>query len=76
MGLFYDIARDKVKRCSVCGCLMRSDHESDICECCLDDLNNYEKDEDPEEDELYDDLQCYDLEDQLKILLGEEIKDY
>lgn len=48
MGLLYDISRQKVKRCSVCGCHMYDDSDSDICEVCLDEL--YASDPgDPEE---------------------------
>lgn len=40
MGLFYDIFGGKRKKyCTVCGCLLMPDSESDICECCLDDMN-------------------------------------
>lgn len=27
-----------MKHCKMCGCIMDERHESDICECCLDDL--------------------------------------
>ena len=27
------------KYCEMCGCIMDADHESDICECCWDDVN-------------------------------------
>lgn len=27
-----------MKQCIVCGCLMEDDHEDDVCECCLDDM--------------------------------------
>lgn len=38
------------KRCTMCGCNMYDDTDSDICECCLDEL--YESDPgDPEVDE-------------------------
>lgn len=37
MGLFYDYP-EKRKRCTMCGCILLPDSESDICECCLDEL--------------------------------------
>jgi hypothetical protein len=36
------------KRCTMCGCIMYDDSDSDICECCLDEL--YESD--PGEEEI------------------------
>lgn len=38
MGLFYEILSAKKKCCTVCGCILLLDSESDICECCLDDM--------------------------------------
>lgn len=40
MGILYDIFYDALekKRCTICGCIMEPDSESDICECCKDDL--------------------------------------
>lgn len=42
MGVLYDIyiTSENKKRCTICGCIMDKDHESDICECCQDDRNN------------------------------------
>ena len=43
MSLFYEIfGIGKKKRCTICGCIMYSDSDSDICEVCLDEL--YESD--------------------------------
>lgn len=28
-----------MKKCLLCGCHMDDKHESDICECCLDDMS-------------------------------------
>ena len=36
MGILYDIVTKKI--CPICGCIMEPDSESDICECCKDDL--------------------------------------
>lgn len=36
MGLFAEIFSKK--RCSICGCYMYSDSESDMCEICVDEL--------------------------------------
>lgn len=39
MGLFAEIfGVTKKKRCTECGCILYSDSESDICECCIDDM--------------------------------------
>lgn len=39
MGLFYDLfAVGKKKHCTMCGCILYPDSESDICECCIDEL--------------------------------------
>mgnify|MGYP003441640358 CR=1 FL=1 len=48
MGLFYKIFGLSKKHCTLCGCIMYDDSDSDICECCLDEL--YESD--PGEEEL------------------------
>jgi len=43
MGVLYDTyQRTKKKHCTMCGCIMLPDHDSDICEVCLDEL--YESD--------------------------------
>lgn len=41
MGILYETYQSTKhkKRCTVCGCLMDVDHESDICEVCLDDIS-------------------------------------
>ena len=36
MGLFIEIFSKK--RCSICGCHMYDDSDSDICEICIDEL--------------------------------------
>ena len=40
MGVFYDLyfGSRKKKRCTVCGCVLLDDSDSDICEVCLDEL--------------------------------------
>lgn len=39
MGLFYEFfGRGKKKHCTICGCIMYPDSESDICEICVDEL--------------------------------------
>ncbi len=38
MGLLYDIFSTTKKRCTVCGCYMYDDSESDMCEICIDEL--------------------------------------
>lgn len=38
MGLLYDLFSKNKKRCTVCGCILYNDSESDICECCVDEL--------------------------------------
>lgn len=40
MGLLYDFISQKKKRCTVCGCILHNDSDVDICECCIDDMNN------------------------------------
>ena len=42
MGIFHDLLCRSKKRCTMCGCIMHSDSDSDICEVCLDEL--YESD--------------------------------
>lgn len=42
MGLLYEIFGSTKKRCTICGCHMYGDSESDMCEICLDEL--YESD--------------------------------
>ena len=34
-----------MKHCIMCGCLMDENHESDLCECCLDDLEDIDTNE-------------------------------
>lgn len=31
-----------MKHCIMCDCILRDDHEADICEVCLDDMNEGE----------------------------------
>lgn len=57
MGMFFDLfgygsfKSGGKKRCTICGCYMYSDSDSDICEICLDEL--YESDPgEPEDEEL------------------------
>lgn len=38
MGLFYDLFYKPKKRCTMCGCYMYDDSDSDICEVCVDEL--------------------------------------
>lgn len=47
MGVIYDLFARSKKRCTVCGCIMYDDSDSDICEICLDEL--YESDPGEEE---------------------------
>ena len=35
---------DSMKYCKLCGCIMSDNHDGDICECCLDDMREEEKD--------------------------------
>ena len=42
MGILYDIFGRTKKRCTICGCHMYDDSDSDICEVCVDEL--YESD--------------------------------
>lgn len=43
MGLFYEyFGRGKKKHCTICGCILYPDSESDICEVCVNEL--YESD--------------------------------
>lgn len=42
MGVLFDVIKGSKKRCTLCGCIMYDDSDSDICECCLDEL--YESD--------------------------------
>ena len=42
MGLLYEVFGRSKKRCTVCGCRLYDDSDSDICEICLDAL--YESD--------------------------------
>lgn len=30
-----------MKRCQMCGCLLPDNHEEDVCECCMDDLDEH-----------------------------------
>ena len=34
----YNDCYVKNKRCKKCGCIIGDDSDSDICECCLDDM--------------------------------------
>lgn len=38
MGILYDIFACTKKRCTMCGCHMYDDSDSDICEVCVDEL--------------------------------------
>lgn len=38
MGILYDIFGRPKKRCTLCGCHMYDDIDSDICEVCVDEL--------------------------------------
>lgn len=38
MGVLYNIFRRTKKRCTICGCHMYDDSDSDICEVCVDEL--------------------------------------
>lgn len=38
MGVIYDLFARSKKRCTICGCIMYDDSDSDICEICLDEL--------------------------------------
>lgn len=49
MGFPHDIVTRHKKRCTICGCIMFDDSDSDICEICLDEL--YESDPGEQEDE-------------------------
>lgn len=43
MGLFYEyFGLGKKKYCTICGCILYPDSESDICEICVNEL--YESD--------------------------------
>lgn len=42
MGIIYDLFMKTKKHCTMCGCNMYHDSDSDICEVCLDEL--YESD--------------------------------
>ena len=48
MGFFNDVLARSKKRCTMCGCHMYDDSDSDICEVCLDELSESDP-EDPEE---------------------------
>ena len=51
MGILADLfVAAKRKRCTVCGCYLYADSESDICECCIDDMNDTELED---EESLY-----------------------
>lgn len=47
MGLLYNawLNAKRKKRCTMCGCIMYPDSESDICECCVSDMNEGFEDE-------------------------------
>lgn len=55
MGFLYDmyLGVQKKKRCTMCGCILFDDSDSDICEVCVDEL--YESDP-GERDELNDNI--------------------
>ena len=38
MGILYDLFGSTKKRCTMCGCHMYDDSDSDICEVCVDEL--------------------------------------
>lgn len=38
MGFFNDVLTRFKKRCTMCGCYMYDDSDSDICEVCVDEL--------------------------------------
>ena len=41
MGIFYSLLGGKrKKRCTMCDCILYDDSDSDICECCLSDMND------------------------------------
>lgn len=46
----YEDVYVRKKRCTKCGCYMYDDTDSDICECCLDDIKESDPG-DPEVDE-------------------------
>lgn len=51
MGILYDLLSRSKKRCTMCGCHMYDDSDSDICEVCVDEL----LESDPGEPEEVDD---------------------
>lgn len=47
MKLPYSVYRKtKKKYCTVCGCILLPDHDSNICECCLDERTENKPEED------------------------------
>lgn len=53
MGFLHDIVTRHKKRCTVCGCIMFDDSDSDICEVCLDELYESDPGEPEDEESLY-----------------------
>lgn len=51
MGILYDLFGRTKKRCTMCGCHMYDDSDSDICEVCVDELLESDPGE-PEADEI------------------------
>lgn len=47
MGLLYDVwlGSKRKKRCMMCGCLMHPDSDTNICECCVADMNEGKDDD-------------------------------
>ena len=45
MGILYDIFNTTKKHCTMCGCIMDPNSKNDLCECCLDDLNDIDREE-------------------------------
>lgn len=59
MGFLYEATK---KRCTMCGCILFG--ESDICECCLDELYDSDPGKPEDEESLYP-----------RICLGEDIEE-
>lgn len=53
MGILYDIFGRPKKRCTLCGCHMYDDSDSDICEVCVDELLASDPGEPDDEESLY-----------------------
>lgn len=43
MNILNDIFNRRKKRCIECGCILYNDSDSEICECCVDDMNDDEE---------------------------------